>query len=174
MWGDLWILALPSIAIAVNMAAQIASYQLRKEWGLLGSLLAGFGLGLLVLIGLTAVNLDGLDQVVANFVLYGGFGYVYFHFNNMGETARRVRLVRELDRVPEGLNMGELLARYAAREVIDRRIGRLLASGQIVERDGRLHLGNPSVLAMARMVGVAKRLVHGRRAGFNHFAERGR
>jgi hypothetical protein len=95
-------------------------------------------------------------SIAANFLIFLSFEYVFFHWNNMGGTARRVRLVRELSEAPAGLTIAELLSRYSAREILDRRLGRMIASGQLIERNGRLYPGNPSVLTVARIVGLLK------------------
>ena len=57
------------------------------------------------------------------------------------ETSLRFRLIRELARGPaQGLTYPELLQRYNAREILDRRLARLSASGIILQEEGRYRL----------------------------------
>ena len=135
------------------------------------SLIAGFSVGLGLLAGLhwtflsnTSGGAREFDYILANLAVYLCFGYTYFHFNNMGETARRVRLVRELAKHPEGMTMEELAANYPAEEILRKRISRLLLSGQMREVDGKFQIANPSLLAAARMVQFTKWLVMGRKS----------
>jgi len=74
----------------------------------------------------------------------------------MGETARRIRLVIEIFDHITGLSRPEILSRYNSREVIDRRIHRLLKSGQIRTHGTRLSLWNPSVLLMSTVIAWLK------------------
>ena len=98
---------------------------------------------------------------------YAALGYCYFHFINLGETARRVRLMRELAEAgPAGLGKEELLSRYNARTMVEARFRRLLDNSQVVERNGRYYVGKPAVLWMARLVLLLKKLLLGR-AGEN-------
>ena len=65
-----------------------------------GTLIGGLVLALLLSAAPGAA--PSADVVVAGALLYLVFCYVYFHWNNMGETARRIRMLRELGRsVPE-------------------------------------------------------------------------
>lgn len=74
----------------------------------------------------------------------------------MGETARRIRLVIEIFDHNTGLTRPEILSRYNSREVIDRRIHRLLKSGQIRTDGTRMSLWNPSVLLMSTVIAWLK------------------
>lgn len=58
------------------------------------------------------------------------FAYIFFHFDNMGETARRIRLLWELYEHPTGLSTDQLLECYAPEEAFQRRVDRLLQAGQ--------------------------------------------
>ena len=91
----------------------------------------------------------------------------YFHFINLGETARRIRILRELHEPPDGLTLDGLLARYNAQEIIERRISRLIETHQIVLRDGRYFIGKPFVLWMARSLVVLKFILLGKHSEFD-------
>ena len=166
--ASLWALAVAALAVAANVAGQITAYRLmRAEGRLFKSQLAGTSIGGLVLALLLSGGPDGgasADIVTADALLYASFCYVYFHWNNMGETARRIRMLRELAAAPEGLTFEDMVRRYSAREILERRLERLSAAGQIRETGGRLVLTSATVLLSARLVGLAKQIVFGGRS----------
>lgn len=163
MPGDYVIAVAPLLALAANVVAQVALYRLRPRAGLLRSELAGFAVGGAAL-GLAHALAGAPPQppgeaaalFAANALCYGALGYCYFHFGNLGETARRVRIVRELAAAPGGLTLEQILRRYDAREIFDRRLARLTGTGQIVLRDGRYFIASPVLAAMARGVLLLK------------------
>lgn len=154
------------VACSANIALQIVSMRLFPSRGIFQAMLAGFTMGLVLLLaGQSAFGRRlTLGSQLANLAIYFCFAYSYFHFNNMMETARRVRIAIEFYEARDGLTRNELFSRYGAGEIIDRRLARLMGSGQIHQVGSRYVLGNPSVLAMARIVRVLKRVVRGRAA----------
>ena len=168
MAPSLWALLAAVFAVAANLAVQIAAYRLLAAEGrLFKSQIAGTLAGGLVLALLLAQGPAGgltADVVTADILLYAAFCYVYFHWNNMGETARRIRMLRELAAAPEGLAFEDMVARYSAREILERRLARLAAGGQIRQTEGRLVLTSRTVLRSARLVGLGKRLLFGGRS----------
>jgi hypothetical protein len=176
MAPELWSLATLSAAGLANVAVQIGLYRVLSGQGrLLKSQVAGAAAGLAVLLvpGLAGSLPSSLAASpwswIADLLIYLAFCYIYFHWNNMGETARRIRLLRELAEAADGLSEAELLARYPGREILDRRLTRLIDGGQIVERDGRLQLSGGLVLVSARLVGLAKAIVIGGRSELDRF-----
>jgi hypothetical protein len=161
-------LLMAMLAISLNVAGQISAYRmLRAEGKLFRSQVAGTLIGGLVLaLLLITVPGPGLSADLATAIasLYAAFCYVYFHWNNMGETARRIRMLRELAAAPEGLTFQEMVKRYSAQEILERRLERLSAAGQISDTDGRLVLTSRTVLLSARVVGLAKQIVFGGRS----------
>jgi hypothetical protein len=168
-----WLLALTPLAgLAVNVASQVVLCRAVRSLGLLRSLVLGFAVGLLCALGLTLWTGNSLElartELAAQFLVNGlttaALGYCYFHFVNLGETARRVRILRELVEAGGSLPRAELLKRYNAQDMVRQRLGRLLRSGQVVVRDGRYVMGKQTVLRMARAVDLVGRLV-GLRSG---------
>ena len=145
MASQFWIILVPLVAILANMAAQVAVYRLwNTEGRLFRSQMAGAVTGLAVLVVLS-VSVRGpgtsaADSATANALIYLAFCYVYFHWNNMGETARRIRLLRELHDTPQGLTDAELHARYPAREILEHRLRRLLVEARNDKAERRAHL----------------------------------
>jgi len=156
------LLLIPLLGLLVNAAAQIFLYRVRPDKGLLTSIFIAFAAGLFALV-LCALILYGeankkdfSAQLVSDVIIYALLSYCYFHFLNLGETARRIRILRELAEAPAGLTTGELLGRYNAREILERRISRLTKSGQIVLKNGRYYIKGRAVLLMAKILGFMK------------------
>ncbi|QPJ65337.1 MAG: hypothetical protein G3M78_08010 [Candidatus Nitrohelix vancouverensis] len=164
----------PFIGLAVNLAVQVASYRLIARLALLQSLFVGCGagwLGLGLFEGglLTATDRDGISfaaQFVVNSTIYFLLAYNYFHFINMGETARRIRILRELHESENGLSQEEILERYNAQDMIRLRMQRLLNNGQIIQKGGRYYIANPTVLRIAQCVTWLKWIMLGKRSEF--------
>lgn len=157
----------PIIAFAVNVISQVLLCRYMPKSGLLRSIYAGFAVGTFFFIFLEAVLSDSMSSFFAGFIAYSSLGYCYFHFLNLGETARRVRLLMELESSKDGLSLGELLERYNAAEITGKRVDRLLKSGQIVLRGDRFYIGNPVVLWMSGLVLGLKFILLGRRSELN-------
>lgn len=164
----------PVIGLITNVIVQIAIYRSFGGLGLLKSVFLGFFLGFVATLAIDAWVFydarapftDLLSLALMDLITYTSLGYCYFHFINLGETARRIRIVREIQESPEGLSMEEIVARYGARHVVDIRLGRLLKKGQIIYRDGRYHIGQPSMLLMSKAIISMKVMLLGKRSEF--------
>jgi hypothetical protein len=108
-----------------------------------------------------------ISLFIVNLVTFSALGYGYFHFINLGVTARRIRLLIELMESEGGLAYEELLQKYNAREMVDNRLGRLLDSGQVVLTEGKYFIGKPVMLLMAKAMVAMKLLVLGKRSEFH-------
>ena len=93
----------------------------------------------------------GLTMVVCN-------SYIGFHLDNMAETARRIRLLRELH-AASGLTREALLAVYPPQEVFDLRIRRLKLAGQCIEEDGRLRITGDAYSLMGTLVALGRKVI---------------
>ena len=156
------LLLIPLLGLLVNAAAQIFLYRVRPDKGLLASIFIAFAVGIFALLLCVSVLYGEADkkdfsaQLVLDVIVYALLSYCYFHFLNLGETARRIRILRELAEASAGLTTEELLMRYNAREILERRISRLTKSGQIVLKNGRYYIKGHVVLLMARIMGFMK------------------
>ncbi len=152
-------LLIPLLGLLVNAAAQVSLYRVRPDKGLLASIFGAFAVGFFALVLCALILYGQADkkdfsaQLVLDVLIYALLSYCYFHFLNLGETARRIRILRELAEAPAGLTTGELLRRYNAREILERRISRLTKSGQIVLKNGRYYIKGHTVLLMAKIMG---------------------
>jgi hypothetical protein len=157
--------------LATNVLAQVVVFRLWRVPRLLASVFLGFGLGGFTTLGLSMVAalhmalspVDLAGRLLANLLLYAALGYCYFHFINLGETARRVRLLWELVDAGGALPAPELLRRYNASHIVENRLGRLLRHGQISFCQGRYRIGRPAVLWMARLLDAWKGVLLGRK-----------
>lgn len=164
----------PLGGLAVTVAVQVALIRARRGAGLLRSLFEGWGAGLLAVLGAEAwaagaLALDAGDRLplaAVNIATHGLLWYCYFHFVNLGVTARRPRLLIELSEAPAGLTYAQVLERYDGRYQVEARLERLLGSGQIVLRDGRYRIGKPLLLLVARVMVLLKRLLLGKSSEF--------
>lgn len=162
----------PIAGFALNVAVQLLSVRIIPGLGVLRSVFTGFGAGGLgVLCAETLLSNGGtvgtIAMTAANLMIYGSLGYCYFHFINLGITARRIRILRELYMSGNGLTLEELLKRYNAGDMVNTRLERLLGSGQVVLKDNRYHIGKPVMLFMSRTIVAMKMIVLGKRSEFD-------
>ncbi|MDP2939103.1 MAG: hypothetical protein Q8O13_03355 [Candidatus Omnitrophota bacterium] len=163
---------IPVISLAINVVTQVVSFKVYSKLGLLNSIFLGFFAGFIFL-GSLFIS-DFMTELIllkyfcgifsVNLITYICFAYCYFHFINLGETARRIRILRELKESPIGLSMDEILMRYNAKDIVKLRIARLLRNGQIMFKNGKYYIGNSTVLIMARLLEVLKLILLGRKS----------
>ena len=165
----------PVFGLAVNVFVQILSYRWIPSLGLLKSVFLGFGAGMIYVLGAdifivtqsTGESMsDFMSNVIANTLTCGVLGYCYFHFINLGETGRRIRIVRELLGA-DGLTMEELLRRYNTADMVEIRLARLLNSGQIVEHNGMLFIKSQFLLRASQIMVLMKKIILGKSSEFN-------
>lgn len=168
--------AAPLIGLAINVVSQLLIFRVHTSIGLLRSEYLGFAAGFL-----TVMTLDGFCMIGLPFgnwtdlagitllttLTYGALGYNYFHFINLGETARRIRLLRELYAAGGALTHQQLLNRYPAREIVNKRIKRLLGTGQVICREKRYFIGNRTVVHIAIIMTALKKLLLGKTSEYD-------
>jgi len=110
---------------------------------------------------------DFWGYLICNALIYACLSYNYFHFVNLGETARRIRIIREIYDSPNGLTKEEILQRYNAREILGLRMGRLLSKGQIHLKEGRYFINNPTMLAISNIIIFLKKAILGKVSEFD-------
>lgn len=165
----------PIIGLTINVLVQICGVRYILNLTLLKSIIVGFVFGVLSVIGLDfyvfspipASAKDIISGLITNLLIYSALGYCYFHFINLGETARRIRILRELYDSQKGLSLDEILDRYNAKYIVAMRIGRLIYNGQIIEKDGRYYIGSPVMLFISRSITMLKFIVLGKRSEFD-------
>ncbi|MBU0548644.1 MAG: hypothetical protein KKH57_07845, partial [Candidatus Omnitrophica bacterium] len=111
---------LPIFSLLINGLVQVLSFRISSKKRLLKSIYLGFFAGFCSLFALDILYsaLPGplfqhsLSTGITSMVIYSLFGYCYFHFVGLGETARRIRMLIEIYCSKEGLILDEILARY--------------------------------------------------------------
>ena len=169
----------PVIGLVINVLFQVLGVRYIANIGLLKSIFLGFAVGLFSVITLEAYGFftmskseqDFIAIIIVNLVTYSALGYCYFHFLNLGETARRIRIVRELYDSEGGLSLDGILARYSALDIVQKRVERLLNNRQIIEKDGRYYIGNPVMLMMAKIIVAMKLIFLGKESEFDFHRE---
>ena len=112
-------------------------------------------------------NRSFIVNLITEIIIYTALSYCYFVFINLGETARRIRILREVFDEPEGLSLEEILRRYNAKEIIERRLQRLLANGQIIAKEDKYYIGKPLMLWMAKIVVAFKFILLSKKSEFD-------
>lgn len=144
----------PIISLALNVFVQMISFKYFKGLGLLRSILLGFMSGMAGYLIISGTDITGL-------CVYGLLGYCYFHFINMGQTARRIRVLIELYNAPSGLSAEELLGRYDATEVVRKRLDRLTSNGQLKFEGGRYYTKSSPMMFITKGLLLAKAVIMG-------------
>jgi|OM-RGC.v1.020325944 hypothetical protein len=166
-----WSVISPITGLLLNVVVQITGHRLVTSLALLRSVYLGFGVGLLGMLffetqiymaGYFVSKVDALAVVFSNVTIYSCLGYCYFSMIGMGEHARRIRMLKELNSSPEGLSLKEMLNRYNAKIMIELRIGRLIRSGQVLEKGDRYFIGKPVMLFFTNLTLIAKKYILGR------------
>lgn len=117
------------------------------------------GLFLVWLLAFSIRSLGGIFR--AGFYLFAVYllmAYVYFHVFNMSETARRIRILAHGHREGKVVKE-ELTQNYTRKEMVEIRIARLLALGEITRRGDRYASRGNLLLLPARAVFGFRRLL---------------
>lgn len=136
--APLWIMALQAFLTRVGFRSVSG-----QATAMLASAIAALPTGAaLWAVYLSALKGPGLwNSALYALLAYALLAYSYFHLFNMGETARRVRILIEL-REHGNISVEELKSFYDAVAILDRRIERLVALGQVRLEGGRIVLSS--------------------------------
>jgi glucan phosphoethanolaminetransferase (alkaline phosphatase superfamily) len=173
--SDYFQVFIPIICLLINVSIQVFIFRYLPRLGLLKSEYIGFVIGIIFfllfefypLIINPRITRDFFAIFITNLITYSSLGYCYFHFVNLGETARRIRILRELYDSKNGLSLEELLQRYNAEEILERRISRMLNNRQIILKEERYYIASPALLLMARAITMMKQIILGKRSEFD-------
>jgi len=165
----------PLVGLSANVVIQVAGFRFHSRLSMLKSIFLGFAAGFVVVVALdtffffTAQPLAWtfvVGIILANILTYFALGYGYFHFINLGETARRVRILREIYDSPSGLSIDEILARYNGKAILQYRMDRLLGNGQVILDQEKYKIGNPSMLYITKIILFLKLIILGKKSEF--------
>lgn len=166
---------LPIVSLGINVVCQVCLSRYMSRFILLKSVFVGFAVGMCVLLSAELYYLcqaplfltRNISSAFANIITYSALGYCYFHFINLGETGRRIRILRELYDSKKGLSAAEILERYSAKDILEKRLHRLINNAQIICKDGRYYIGSPIMLLIAKIIVSMKLVVLGKRKEFD-------
>jgi hypothetical protein len=163
----------PFFGLVMCMVSHVLVSRLRpalpRHHGIALSVLGGGSLVVLLLAGawpepaMRAAGPSGLSLTWVLTYLLLAYCYVIGFFN-LGESARRIRLLIELHGAgSRGLTREEILASYNARMIVEVRLLRLVSGGQIVERLGRYVIRRGLMLRAAKLLALLKLILLGAR-----------
>jgi hypothetical protein len=175
MTGFLIILAFSPVLVLIihSMISQIIT-RVRPEISrqliciassLIGNIPMAILLWHVVLKGLSERPSELTSTAIYAFIVYNTLGYCYFHLFNMSETARRVRVLSELNSAGK-LTTEEIMSIYDIGDMFDVRIKRLLSMKQVEEVEGRYVLKKRFLFFTAKCVSLWAHIL-----GF-HFLDR--
>jgi hypothetical protein len=158
--SPLWIVL--SHMVLARVFVRLAPQLVAIAAGLAGALPTVLLVGTLAVPGpLVLLRMPVAGTYVA--VVYACIAYSYFHLFNMSETARRIRILRELH-AAGSLTAEEISRLYSGASVLEARFDRLLAIGQLQVRADRF-VGAGRLLYMAACLVRAWRVVLGLERG---------
>jgi hypothetical protein len=165
----------PVIALSLNVAIQVVSFHFIGYLSLLRSIVIGFFTGIIFTliflfylfppVHLWTTRHSGI--LFTNLMTYIAFSYCYFHFVNLGETARRIRLLREIYNEASGITKTELVKRYNSKTMLELRLNRLLNKGQIIARANRYFIHSRLMLLITRVIVNLKWIIIGKKSEFD-------
>lgn len=91
-------------------------------------------------------------------IVYNSLGYSYFHFFNMSETARRIRILIEI-KLKKAVSFEDITENYNCDLMISNRLKRLVELGQIKLRDNKYILCGGLLLAGAVLIFSMRKLL---------------
>jgi hypothetical protein len=160
--------AIPLVGLMVNALAQLALGRLPLPIGQVRRQFISFGFGIAATVGLLVAQAhqgrpSGMD-LWGDFLLGTGtyvcLGFCLFNLINANLSSLRVRMLREYLRVsPTPLSDAHLTALYPAGLILDSRLERLGAGGQIIEVGGRYQARDGAVVKIATFFAALRRLL---------------
>ena len=171
-----WIgLFLPIAALALNVMVQITSFRIARGRHFLRSVALGFFAGAIALVIFQVLECRSTgtrdNQLVeslllVNLPIYTALAYCFFNFANLGQSSVRVRIYEEIASSPSGVPVSQITREYDDETILCMRLNRLLESGDLVEREGRLHIGRSRLITVAGVIFALKRFVLGKTSEF--------
>lgn len=97
------------------------------------------------------LHLSGdVTEAVHTFVLSGLYGMIYFHWFNMSETARRIRILVRFVALNESPAVES--AQESSSRIFANRIDRMSQMGTIIDQNGKFHLKPGPLLYATRII----------------------
>jgi hypothetical protein len=105
--------------------------------------------------------LEMLYMLLFAFLVFNSVAYAYFHFFNMSETARRIRMLLQIRQAgAAGLRVRELEREYSPQDMIEARLDRLVKMHQLaLDAGGRYRVSGRVLLWAGRIMAGWRHLV---------------
>lgn len=98
------------------------------------------------------------------FLAHASLGYTYFHFFNTSETARRIRLLHEID-FSGGVTAEKITELYRTENILLLRLHRLVHLGQLRYSDGLYTISSDTLYIAARITEAWQQLLGFKKRG---------
>jgi hypothetical protein len=106
--------------------------------------------------------MDVAGRFALHLLAYICLGFVLFNVVNANVSSLRIRMLKEyLAHDPAPFADSDMFLRYPAREILEGRLVRLQAGGQIEARDGRFHISGRLVVTVGRFFAALRALLLG-------------
>jgi len=144
----------PLIVLVIHMAAARVSRNPSRQKVALGSIIFGYVPLLLLLYVPVCGAMPGVSEALRAgaycLIVYSCLAYTYFHFFNMSETSRRIRILHEI--YAKGLlPVDNIPVLYKTSDVVHLRFKRLVEMGQL-KYEGGLYSIDGRILYIAAVV----------------------
>lgn len=161
---DLPRIFLPLGAFAVNVLALMVVLHISVRTEFVRAVVFAFGSGLAALLALELIGNPGLGEetlsawviLVGDLTIYASLSYVFFNVVNIGESAIRVRILREIAKAGGTIGEPEFRSAYNEDIILKIRLDRWLKKGRIVRKSGRWVLQSNGLLAIERVFWLMK------------------
>lgn len=97
--------------------------------------------------------------VIYAFLVYNSLGYAYFHFFNMSETARRIKILLEIKK-NKTLEIEKLTQDYKSDFMVKTRLKRLIELNQIKKINEKYFIKGKILLFAAIMINFLKKVLN--------------
>lgn len=104
--------------------------------------------------------LNFIVYLLTNLIILLCMGYIYINILTIGDVSIRIKLLNYFKK-HNSLTEKEILADYNAREIIDKRIDRLLQNGQLVLKEDRLIIGKKRQIYVAKFYMFWRKIMFG-------------
>ena len=101
----------------------------------------------------------GLQLLLINSLIYILFQYNYFQLINLRETGRRARIIQEI--YNSAINLSKFSEIYSIKELVDKRVDRLIEAGRVHEKNRELSANNDGILVVNNILIFLKKLFYG-------------
>ena len=171
MSSELLHVLVPIVSLTTNALCQVFSCKYASTKNLMKSVFIGFAAGFAGFIPcgyLLARN--PISQyfylLLTNLITYCCLSFCYFVVIGLG-VSLRFRILDILSRSSAGLSHEQLAREFDANGLFERRLNRLVESGQVSERNGRFHSVNSVFLILARLNIKVKQFMTGKSSEFD-------